>query len=183
VGGSICPNTLTISEMKLNGWLLSGLKDQLLAAGAIKRFREQFNAAVGKQSDTAPSPTAQIDREIFATQKAVANLTDAFAQMGFSPAVATKLKTEEDRLQKLMSRRAELAAEKARVPSVPTEETVEKYLTGLFKACDEEPAKARVMLASHFKADPLVLTPAKQRPRPLLRSDRGLFPVDHRGTR
>lgn len=163
-GGSICPNTLTISEMKLNGWLLSGLKDQLLAAGAIKRFREQFNAAVGKQSDTAPSPTAQIDREIFATQKAVANLTDAFAQMGFSPAVATKLKTEEDRLQKLMSRRAELAAEKARVPSVPTEETVEKYLTGLFKACDEEPAKARVMLASHFKADPLVLTPQNNGP-------------------
>ena len=57
-----------------------------------------------------------------------------------------------------------MAAEKARLPTIPAEDVVERYVLGLFRACMEEPAKARVMLTAHFKDDPLLLHPKNEGP-------------------
>ena len=56
------------------------------------------NEALGKQPSDTASPTAQIDREVLVAERTIANLTDALSKIGFSEAIATKLKEEEARL-------------------------------------------------------------------------------------
>ena len=161
-GSAICPNGLTISERKLNAWIFNDLQKKLLAPGAVAYFVDAFNRELAKAAK-APAPTADLDREIAVAERAIANLTDALARVGYSDAIAARLRDEEARLRDLKARRAEIRS----APSVrvlPSPKVVEGYIRNLFESLERDPERARGLLRAHFEQSPLILTPQSEGP-------------------
>ncbi len=50
------------------------------------------------------------------------------------------------------------------MPTIPTPDVLKAYLVALFKACELDPARARVLFKAHFEKEPLVLTPISEGP-------------------
>ncbi len=160
-GSSVCPNNLTVSERKVTAALLAALRDTLSHPDVIARFVDQAQrriAAVGKKS---AGPESESERRVRESERRIANLTDTLAKLGWSDAIAAKLKDEEATLARLRSERAKVAKTEADRPLPhPTRIAADfRNLTGILQA---DPVRGRELL-SRFVA-PLVMTPEGKSP-------------------
>ncbi len=120
-------------------------------------FRQR-TATLRSQS---PSATEDADRRVRDGERRVANLTDSLARVGWSDALAARLREEETQLGRLKTERAASAKETpARV--VPHPSAIAGYLKNLFAVLETDPVRGREIL-SRFVA-PVVMTPEDEDP-------------------
>src|SRR4029078_10469030 len=89
-------------------------------------------------------------------ERRVANLTEALAKVGWSEALATKLRGEEASLGRLKPERT-AAGRRPPVPVLPSPTAIAGYLKNLFGLLDTDPVRGREAL-SRF-VSPVLITP------------------------
>jgi hypothetical protein len=149
-----------VSELKASKTLVGALKDKLDRPELVERFVASFQrrvSALQRQGSGAPDETARRVREC---ERRVANLTESLAKVGWSEALASKLRDEENLLAKLRAERSTAKREAPRVVPHPT--AVATYLKDLFPLLDTDPVRGRELL-SRFVA-PVVMTPKTEGP-------------------
>lgn len=160
-GVSICANSLTLSEKKASRMLVNALKEKLAGPELIERFVSSFKkrAAVLRSENT--SPLEEADRRVCDCERRIANLTESLAKVGWSDALAAKLREEEALLGRLKSERAAAGREGApRVVPHPT--AIAAYMKNLFALLETDTVRGREIL-SRFVA-PIVMTPEAEGP-------------------
>lgn len=97
-----------------------------------------------------------MDRRLRDSERRVANLTESLAKLGWSDALASRLREEEAQLGRLKTERT--AATKALAPRVlPNPTAIAGYAKNLFTLLETDPVRGREILA-RFVA-PVVMTP------------------------
>jgi DNA invertase Pin-like site-specific DNA recombinase len=96
-----CSNTRTIPRQVIEGRVLDGLRDRLLAPELVKTFIEEFIAEVNRLNAEAEGQWAASRRELAATERKIEAILRAIEDGVYTP--ATK-----DRLLELEHRRGEL---------------------------------------------------------------------------
>jgi len=155
-GQAICSNVRTISERKLAEGVVRALKEQLTKPDLIARFVETFSKRFDQVLRGTDTELRDLDRQVARAAGRVKNVTAAMAAAGFSEALLTQLKTEEEALAAAKARRA-AASRDDRPKVLPHPRVIETYLRRLLDALDRYKARARELLARHMP--PLVLTP------------------------
>ncbi|HEY1954378.1 MAG TPA: hypothetical protein VGH28_02175 [Polyangiaceae bacterium] len=100
-----------------------------------------------------------VERRVRDCERRLANLTDALAKVGWSEALANKLRDEESHLAKLKAERAATARDPA-ARAVPDRATIARYVKNLFTLLETDAVRGREIL-SRFVA-PIVMTPKVQ---------------------
>lgn len=158
-GASVCPNNLTVSERKVMAALMGALRDTLGHPDVIARFVDQAQRRIAAQAKNTHADD-DIDRRVREAERRIANLTDTLAKLGWSDAIAAKLKEEEGTLARLKGERGKVARTDDRPLPHPTRIAADfKSLTGILAA---DPVRGRELL-SRFVA-PLVMTPEGESP-------------------
>jgi DNA invertase Pin-like site-specific DNA recombinase len=165
----VCKNSVTIPQRKLEQQLLAALAanltDPRLEETRVQAFLDKLKARLDAETRhvrEAASQDSQLKEELAGLKREQANLVDAIAQHGFSPALSARLAAVEARIvqiQRLRDAGAEL-----KVPEFTTEEVREflrrktQEFTNILAG---NPETSRAQLQKHISK--LVLTP-KQTP-------------------
>jgi site-specific DNA recombinase len=161
-GAAICPNNLCVSERKVTSAVLGALQDLLTAPDVVARFVDRFNAHLAQKREAAKDTTA-LDRQLAATEKALANLADSVAHAGWSETLGKRLQAQELHVAALRDRRkALLDASAASAALAPHPRVVTAYLQDLNRTLAEAPEKARGLLQKHL--GPVRLVPKTEGP-------------------
>jgi len=160
-GASICANGLSVSEMKASRTLVNALKEKLVQPDLIERFVAKFKQRTAARHKEAGSPTDDIDHRVRDCERRLANLTESLAKLGWSDALASKLREEETLLGKLKTERTAKAKE-SDVRVVPHPTAIAGYLKNLFALLETDPIRGREIL-SRF-VSPIVMTPEVEGP-------------------
>jgi site-specific DNA recombinase len=155
-GAAICPNALSVSEKRASRVLLHALRDKLDRPELIERFVAVFRQRSNALRSANPAATDELDRRVRDCERRVANLTESLAKLGWSDALASKLRDEETQLCRLKAERTAVSKKTpARILPHPT--AIAGYLKNLFTLLETEPVRGREILA-RFVA-PIVMTP------------------------
>ena len=155
-GNSVCRHSMSISEKKVTRTVVNALKQKLDRPELIERFIRVFKEKTAARLFEHSKVTDEADRRIRDVERRIANLTDSLARVGWSEALAAKLRDEEAQLAKLKTARA--ASTQPPPPRiVPHPATIAAYLKSLWTLLEADPARGRDVL-SRFVA-PVVLTP------------------------
>lgn len=160
-GASICANGLSVSEMKASRTLVNALKEKLVQPDLIERFVSKFKQRTAARRKEAAGPTDDIDHRVRDCERRLANLTESLAKLGWSDALASKLREEEAMLGKLKTERSARAKD-ADVRVVPHPTAIAGYLKKLFALLETDPIRGREIL-SRF-VSPIVMTPEVEGP-------------------
>jgi len=144
-GAAICPNALSVSEKRASRTLVNALKEKLDRPDLIERF-----VAVFRQRSAA-----------LRSSNPPANLTESLAKIGWSDALAARLRDEEAQLGRFKAERT-AAAKETPVRVLPHPAAIAGYLKNLWALLDADPARGREILA-RFVA-PIVMTPEAEGP-------------------
>jgi hypothetical protein len=128
-----------------------------------------------------PAATSEIDREIAAAERTVANLTDTLARVGHSDAIAGRLQHEEGRLRDVKARRAETEAGRATAPDAKDDRELPDAAVRVSGEGSGEGALAVARSLRGKPADPDAGA-GRHRYCPLLPNHWGIQPLDPRGT-
>ncbi|MBK7580177.1 MAG: recombinase family protein [Myxococcales bacterium] len=161
-GASICANSLSVSEKKASRTLVNALKEKLDRPEVMERFVSTFKQrAASLRSGAGVNGADDVERRVRDCERRVANLTESLAKLGWSDALASKLREEEAQLGKLKSERS--VAAKERGPRVvPHPAAIAAYLKNLLALLETDPVRGRELL-SRFVA-PIVMTPETEGP-------------------
>jgi site-specific DNA recombinase len=151
-GGAVCPNSLTISEGKLTRALMDALYALLDGPGLKARFVDQFAKRLEARKPTADSERVALETEVAETDARIARLTEAFAKVGHSDALALRLRGEEARLKDLRHRLGNLAPAADTATALPEPDKIARYLERVEKLGLEAPAAAREALSTVLEA-------------------------------
>ena len=159
-GAAICSNALSISERKASQTLVNALRDKLDRPELVERFASVFRQRV--VASLAQKPQANDWQErVRDCERRIANLTEALAKVGWSEALATKLREEEATLGVLKGKRSS-AARQAPAPVIPDQAAIAGYLKNLFAVLETDPLRGRELLARFVS--PVVMTPELEGP-------------------
>jgi hypothetical protein len=159
-GGAVCPNNLTVSEHKITKALLGALTDILAYPDITARFVEQAQRRIAALSKSAELTDDGADRRIRDCERRIANLTETLAKLGWSEAIAAKLKAEEAGLSRLKVERSKNTnAPRAPLPHPTLIAQDFKSLLGILRA---DPVQGRDILSQFVS--PLVMTPEGENP-------------------
>jgi hypothetical protein len=138
-GAAICPNALSISEKKASRTLVGALKSKFDQPELLERFVSSFRDRVATlRAENAPGPD-DADRRVRESERRIANVTESLAKVGWSDALAEKLREEETQLGRLKSERT--AAAKRGAPRVlPHPRAIEGYLKTSFRSSRPTPS-------------------------------------------
>lgn len=165
-GDAICRNSLSISEKKATRTLVNALKQKLDRPELIERFVRVFKERTASRHHEHAKASEEIDRRIRDCERRIANVTDSLARVGWSEALAAKLRDEEAVLGRLKAERTAEghAAATQAGPSrlVPHPTAIAGYLKNLWSLLETDPTRGREIL-SRFVA-PVVLTPSADGP-------------------
>ena len=160
-GSTLCPNALSVSEMKASRALVNALKDKLDRPELIERFIAVFKQRTAALHNGNPTEAESASVRVRDCERRIANLTDALARAGWSDALAAKLRDEEAQLGRLKAERSTAARQgPARVTPHPT--AIAAYLKNLFALLETDTVRGREIL-SRFVA-PIVMTPETENP-------------------
>jgi site-specific DNA recombinase len=159
-GAAICANALSVSEKKVSRTLIQVLKEKLDRPDVVHRFVTTFRRRTAELR-SAGGPSDDVDRRVRESEHRVANLTDALAKVGWSDALAVRLREEEAVLGRLKSERTARARTDSSRP-MPDPAAISRYLTNLFTLLQTDTARGREIL-SRFVA-PIVMTPETEGP-------------------
>lgn len=159
-GASICANALSISERKASAALIDALRSKFSRPELVERFVASFEQRVAeRQREAAQVPTAAGAMED--CERRIANLTEALAKVGWSDALASKLRDEELALTQLRAKRA--AELKERAPrALPSPTAIAGYLDDLLGVLQTDTVRGRELL-SRF-VSPVIMTPETEGP-------------------
>lgn len=160
-GAAICANALTVSEKKASRALVSALKEKLDQPEVFERFFSAFKQRVAALRNEQPSAAEELDRRTRDAEHRIANLTESLAKVGWSDALASRLREEEAQLSRLKAER-NAAARQGESRALPQPATVASYLKNLFPLLDTDPVKGREVLARFVS--PIVMTPEAESP-------------------
>lgn len=160
-GPSICSNSTTISERKLNTAILGAIGAALSAPDIVERITMRVDERVATQQPV--SPAEELEKKIAATSEAIRRLTDGVARMGYSDALGERLRAEESLLAGL--KREQAAAKQAAQPRKPPPEAgaIAKYVRGLLATLEKDPQRAKDLLRAHL-SEGLELVPKDEGP-------------------
>jgi site-specific DNA recombinase len=161
-GSAICANALTVSERKASHTLVNALKEKLDQPELIRRFVSSFANRVASLERGDDSEVQSLERKVRASQVRIANLTESLAKIGWSDAVASKLREEEERLGRLKAERSSTASAESHRRPVPHPTAIAGYLRNLFTLLETDAVRGRELL-SRF-VSPVVMTPETEGP-------------------
>lgn len=159
-GASICANGLSISEKKASRTLVDALKEKLDRPEVVETFIASFKQRTSELNRENGAGADDADRRVRDCERRIANLTESLAKLGWSDALAAKLRDEETQLGRLRSERSAAAKDAPRVLPHPT--AIAAYLKNLLALLEADPTRGREILA-RFVA-PLVMTPETEGP-------------------
>ena len=136
--------------------VVHALKQKLDRPELVERFVRVFKEKPAARHAEHSKVTNEADRRIRDVERRIANLTDSLARVGWSDALAAKLRDEEAQLVKLKTDRA-ASTQRPSPRVVPHPATIAAYLKNLWPLLETDPARGREIL-SRFVA-PVVLTP------------------------
>jgi site-specific DNA recombinase len=141
-GAAICSNGRTISAKKLMTEVLRVVRDPVT--------REAFYRA-WQQADARPAKTntseETLKKSIAQAESRVSNLIEALATVGYSPALAQSLKTEEVRLEQLRNAYAAAQAPKAPKRAPLSQATINKMCDELANRVEKDPTEAPLVFS------------------------------------
>jgi site-specific DNA recombinase len=155
-GTSICKNGKTISEKKLTTAVVGELRNQLTRPELIDKFVASFSQQFDKVLRGESQELRTLQRQVEAAEKRVRNLTDALGRMGFSEAVATQLRLEEQNVAYARAKLAAASSEGRPKKVVPHPSVVKGYVENLLQVLEGDRTRARELLGRHMP--PIVLT-------------------------
>lgn len=159
-GASICANALSVSEKKASAALVTALKEKLGQPELVDRFIAKFLQRT-KQRGKEPTEDGAVDRRVRDAERRLANLTETIAKLGWSDAVAAKLREEEAQLGKLKAERT-ASARNHGPRAVPPPGAIAGYLQNLLALLETDPVRGREILARCL--GPIVMTPKAEDP-------------------
>ncbi len=160
-GAAICPNSLTVSEKKASRTVVDALKDKLERPELVERFVSSFNERAKELQRESGRDGDDGDRRIRDCERRVANLTESLAKIGWSDALASRLRDEESELGRLKAERT-AAARRDTPRVVPHPAAVAGLMKKLLPVLETDPVRGRELL-SRF-VSPIVMTPETEGP-------------------
>jgi hypothetical protein len=88
-------------EKKASRTLVNALKEKLDRPGLANPFCQVFKQQAAAKRDEAPSAADEAERRVKDCERRLANLTDSLARVGWSDALAVKLRDDEAQLSRL----------------------------------------------------------------------------------
>lgn len=158
-GASICPNGLSVSEKRTSRALVDALKGKLDRPHLVERFVARFRERTAAGKNDGSGTCLKVEHSVRDSERRIANLTEALAKVGWSEAVASKLRLEEAALNRLKLEAGRLATPGPVRRSLPSAATIAGYLKGLLALLETDPARGRELL-SRFVA-PVVMNPER----------------------
>ena len=141
-GPAICPNDLSVSERRASRTLVDAVKDKLDWPELVERFMAVFRQRASALQAESPAATEETDRRLRDSERRVANLTESLAKLGWSEALASRLREEEAQLARLGTERT--AAAKQFAPRVlPQPAAIAGHARNLFALLETDPVLGR----------------------------------------
>jgi hypothetical protein len=136
------------------------LRSKLDQPELVERFVSTFRERVASRS-RARGPKDETDRRVRDCERRIANLTESLAKIGWSEALATKLREEESQLARRKAERS--AASRTSEPrTVPHPTVIAGYFRNLVALLETDSVRGREVL-SRF-VSPVVMTPEGEGP-------------------
>lgn len=146
-GSSICSNDRYIGDNKVKRALEISLENFLAFPGAVERVVRGVER-IWKELETSKGHIKELDTKIHEQKRKIANLLDAFATSGASPALRERLRAEEEVLLKL---EAELGALRLERPiAIPGPEQVRRHIRNILVLMETSPEMAKAGLKDLF---------------------------------
>src|SRR5262249_6754617 len=136
----------TLSDHKITHALLAALHDTLTHPDVIRHFLDQAQRRIAAIDKKGGSQDDELERRIRDCERRIANFTEALGKMGWSEAVAAKLKEEETTLARLKAEHTR-AAKPAGARSLPQPAVIAddyKELEGVLRG---DPVEGRKVLS------------------------------------
>jgi hypothetical protein len=156
-GGTVCANKLTVSEKKTVSGLLGGIGVLLTAPDRMNEYltavRKRLKQLQAKKPDDS---SVVLERQVGDCERRIRNLTEGIANVGWTDALAAKLKAEEARLATLKTQAAVANQQKPEQP-LPSDAAIRQQLSSLMALVSADPVRGREALARCLR--PFVLTP------------------------
>lgn len=159
-GAAVCSNALSVSERKASRTLVNALKEKLDRSEFVERFIRVFRERVAARGKQAPDAAEEAERQVHECERRIANLTESLARVGWSDALAAKLREEEATLARLKVVRSSRTSRQPRV--IPHPAVVSGYLKNLLALLETDPVRGREVLARFVS--PVVMTPELEGP-------------------
>lgn len=159
-GASICANAVTLSERKITAALLAALTETLGHPDHVKRFVEQAQREMVRLEKKDADDDGG-ERRVRECERRIARLTETLAKLGWSDAIAAKLKEEEAHLARLKVERAK-SAKPAGGRSIPEPKVIAEDFRRLHGILKADAVRGRELLARFVS--PLVMTPKVEGP-------------------
>ena len=170
-GEVICSNKLTISERKLVAGLLGAVQRLVTTPEHLSQFTEAVRKRMAQlRAQNTDGKVTTLERQVRDADRRVRNQTEGIAKVGWTDALATKLKAEEARLATLNAQLAAAGQQRQQAP-LPSDEIIRKQLWDLLGLLSKNPARGREALARCLR--PFVLVPEGESRRPALPRHRG----------
>ena len=140
--------------------IVRALKTRLAGPHAIERFTARFRDRVVEHSKPREAGD-DAQRLVRDCERRIANLTESLAKLGWSEAIAAKLREEEAELSRLKLARKSPAVKKAG-RTLPSPTVIASYLQNLFTLLETDPARGRELLARYVGS--ITMTPEGEGP-------------------
>ncbi|HEU4583923.1 MAG TPA: recombinase family protein [Polyangiaceae bacterium] len=116
-GSAICTNALSVSERRASRTLVDALRAKLARPELVERFVSVFRQRTAARLSEGAQADTMLER-LRDCERRIANLTEALAKVGWSEALAAKLREEEATPGKLKAERT-AASRRPAAPVVP----------------------------------------------------------------
>src|SRR5215472_5153989 len=155
-----CRKRLDVSQHNASRPLVGALKAKLERPELLEHFTSAFHERLVSRREGRTN-IDDLDRPVRCCERRIANLTESLAKLGWSDALATKLRDEEVQLRRLKASRS-AAAKNAVAPVLPHPTVIAGYARNLLALLEIDPVRGRELL-SRFVA-PVVMTPEGEGP-------------------
>jgi len=161
-GQSICSNSLTVSEKKVNEAIFGALRDTLMRPEVMQYFVDSFNKRLAEARRSLPSEGTSLDEEVGRVQNRIRNLTEALAHAGWSATLGQSLRDEESKLEALWAKQGASGERRERSQALPHPKLIRRYVGDLLKTIEAKPEEGRELLRQRLGS--VILMPKGEGP-------------------
>jgi site-specific DNA recombinase len=158
-GSSVCGNSLLVSERKIDAAILAAVKQTIVSKEFQERVAEEFYKRVETARRRPQGEREALEQAVRAQEVRVQKVTESFARVGFSEALASQLRTEENRLRELKARLSAAHPARGNAPRPLDKAVAERLALRLEEYARKAPERAREALAA--VVTPIVLNPVR----------------------
>lgn len=161
-GPSVCANKLTIGETRLTEAVMAALKVHFASPGYLTWLEESYSATQRARARAAKGGdgVARLEADAKTAAGRVEKLSEAVARVGFSYALAAKLKSEEAKLLDARQALAQVAGP-AKLPPAPraySPDAVLAAVESIAQAVAQRPQKGKAFLQALIES--IVMDPS-----------------------